>query len=131
MGRFITSDDAFKPSSILSEERMAETPRPLCHLACEDIDHYPFNVMGREFSLLYISCDTDSRTIKGCVNDWNEDRRFASLTIHLDNDTLYNTTIHTAIYRDLKQQIESRIRDSRIVGEIELYVSEPMRTVKV
>lgn len=110
---------------------MAGTPRPLCHLACEDFDRYPFNVMGREFRLLYMSCDTDSRTIKGFVNDWNEDRRFASLTIHLEDDALFDTTIHTAIYRDLKQHVESRMRDPRIVGEIELYVTAPLRAGKV
>lgn len=110
---------------------MVETPRPLCHLACEDIDRYPFNVMGREFRLLYMSCDTDSRTVKGSVNDWNDDTRFASFTVHFEDDALFNTTIHNAIYRDLKQQVESKMRDPRIVGEIELYVTAPLGAGKV
>ena len=110
---------------------MAETPRPRCHLACEDIDRYPFNVMGREFRLLYMRCDTDSRTIRGFVNDWNDDKRFESFTIHLGDGTLFDTTIHTAIYRELKQRVESRMRDPRIVGEIELYVTAPLTAGKV
>src|SRR5271165_6539985 len=100
-----------------------ETQRPKCeHAACNEVDRYPLQILGREFRLIYEDCSTEPALITGFVNDWLEDKRLASFRIEIPDESTLNAAICIHVYGDLRREMEARITDSRLTDTIVLRV---------
>jgi hypothetical protein len=89
--------------------------------AMSDLDSQRIKFAERNYRLTHLQCSIDPPVIAGLVHDFERNSPVEPFVIHLRDRSFLDTTIYTAIYRPLEEEVTSRMNGPK-TGTIHLTV---------
>jgi len=92
-------------------------------VAVSDLDSKRIKFADRDYRLSNVRCCSyDPPRIEGFVNGWNTNEPVGPFVVHLRDRSSLDTTIYTAIYRQLEEEVTARMNGTKF-GPIDLIVN--------